>query len=111
MADTPSALLPIDPREQPVLDQLLAIRTSLELLKQDRTTYIKSSDVIPLYDKVIEQVKILNGLRADHPCEENRGRSSYPPQAVRHNSDRVGSSGSRSGGVFPIDIAIFHDYR
>jgi hypothetical protein len=73
MADTPSALLPIDPREQPVLDQLLAIRTSLELLKQDRTTYIKSSDVIPLYDKVIEQVKLLNELRADHPREENRG--------------------------------------
>lgn len=82
MADTPTALLPIDPREQPVLDQLLAIRTSLELLKQDRTTYVKSSDVIPLYDKVVEQVQILNDLRADHPYEESRGgsiSSLYPP--------------------------------
>ena len=73
MADTPTAQLPIDPREQPVLDQLLAIRTSLTLLKQDRSTYVKSSDVIPLYDQVIAQVKILNDLRSDHPREENRG--------------------------------------
>jgi len=73
MADTPTAQLPIDPREQPVLDQLLAIRTSLTLLKQDRSTYVKSSDVIPLYDKVVDQVQILNDLRSDHPREENRG--------------------------------------
>jgi hypothetical protein len=77
MADTPTAPLPIDPREQSVLDQLLAIRTSLELLKQDRTTYVKSSDVIPLYDRVVEQVEILNNLRADHPHEENRGGSIF----------------------------------
>jgi hypothetical protein len=73
MADTPTAQLPIDPREQPILDQLLAIRTSLTLLKQDRSTYVKSSDVIPLYDKVVDQVRILNDLRSDHPREENRG--------------------------------------
>jgi hypothetical protein len=75
MADTPTAHLPIDLREQPVLDQLLAIRTSLILLKQDRSTYVKSSDVIPIYDKVIDQVRILNELRTDHPREENRGKS------------------------------------
>src|SRR5271170_5920143 len=74
MADTPTAQLPIDPREQPVLDQLLATRTSLTLLKQDRSTYVKSSDVIPLYGKVIEQVQVLNKLRSAHPREENRGR-------------------------------------
>jgi hypothetical protein len=73
MADTPTAQLPIDPREQPVLDQLLAIRASLTLLKQDRSTYVKSSDVIPLYDKVVDQVQILNDTRSVHPREENRG--------------------------------------
>lgn len=73
MTDTPTAHLPIDSREQPVLDQLLAIRASLTLLKQDRSTYVKSSDVIPLYDKLIEQVQILNELRSGHPREENRG--------------------------------------
>jgi ABC-type sulfate transport system substrate-binding protein len=75
MADTPTVQLPIDLREQPVLDQLLAIRASLTLLKQDRSTYVKSSDVILLYDKVTEQVQILNELRSDHPREENRGWS------------------------------------
>jgi hypothetical protein len=73
MADTPTFQLPIDPKEQPVLDTLLVIRTQLTLLKQDRTTYVKSADVLALYEQVDEQVKILNELRSDHPKEENRG--------------------------------------
>lgn len=86
MADTPTRQLPIDPREQPVLDQLLAIRASLTLLKQDRSTYVKSSDVIPLYEKAIEQVQILNELRADHPREENRGGLSC---TMKYNTSRT----------------------
>jgi hypothetical protein len=75
MADTPTFQLPIDPREQPILDALLLIRTDLTFLKQDRTTYVKSADVIALYDKVDDQVRILNEIRSDHPREENRGQS------------------------------------
>jgi hypothetical protein len=75
MADTPMAPTPIDPKEQQILDQLLAIQADLTLLKQDRTTYVKSSDVLSLYDKVIEQVRLLNEIRSDHHEKENKGTS------------------------------------
>lgn len=75
MADTPTLPLPLDAREQPILDALLQIRDDLTVLKQDRSTYIKSSDVLVLYEQVIEQVKILNEIRADNPPEDNRGQS------------------------------------
>ncbi|EPE36833.1 hypothetical protein GLAREA_08996 [Glarea lozoyensis ATCC 20868] len=70
--DTPNLPPPLDPREQPVLQSLRVLRDQLTLLKQDRTTYVKSSDVMPLYDKVVEQVKLLNEIRADKPTEDNQ---------------------------------------
>lgn len=73
MADTPTFPEPLDPREQPILDSLRQIREELITLKQDRSTYVKSSDVLPLYDKVGDQVKLLNAIRADKPQEDNRG--------------------------------------
>ncbi|CAG8983060.1 hypothetical protein HYALB_00006088 [Hymenoscyphus albidus] len=72
MTDTPTLPPPLDPREQPVLDNLRQLRDQLNLLKQDRTTYVKSSDVMPLYEKVVAQVKVLNELRADKPDEDNQ---------------------------------------
>ncbi len=66
--------MPLDPREQPILDSLMKVRVELTLLKQDRSTYIKSSDVLAFYDRVVEQVKILNEIRADKPHEDNRGQ-------------------------------------
>jgi hypothetical protein len=74
MADTPSIPLPLNPKEQPILENLQRIRDELTLLKQDRTTYVKSADVIVLYDKVVDQVKLLNDIRAENPEKENRGR-------------------------------------
>lgn len=74
MADTPTFAPPLDPREQPILDNLLKIREQLIALKQDRSTYVKSSDVLPLYDKVGDQVKLLNTIREDKPQEDNRGQ-------------------------------------
>lgn len=73
MADTPVMNIPTDPREQPILDELMLIRADLDLLKRDRTTYIKSSTVVPLYDKIVEQVQKLNAVREDRPREQNRG--------------------------------------
>lgn len=73
MADTPTLPPPLDSREQPILDNLLRIRDELTLLKQDRSTYVKSSDVMGLYDRTVEQVKVLNEIRTDKPQEENRG--------------------------------------
>lgn len=64
--------LPTDPREQPILDELMLIRADLDLLKRDRTTYIKSSTVLPLYDRVVEQVQKLSAVREGRQREQNR---------------------------------------
>ena len=75
MTDSPAVHAPLDPNEQPILDAVLLARDKLSLLKQDKTTYIKSSDVLTLYDEVIEQVHRLNVIRKEHskPLEQNRG--------------------------------------
>jgi hypothetical protein len=73
MADTPSIPLPLNPAEKPILESLQHIRDELMLLKQDRTTYVKSKDVMVLYDKVVEQVQLLSDIRAEKPEQENRG--------------------------------------
>ena len=80
MTDSPASQIPLDPKEQPILDQLLATRDKLFLLKQDRSTYIKSHDVLDLYEQVIEQVHLLNILREAHdkPLEQNRGAVPQP---------------------------------
>ncbi|KAF2272713.1 uncharacterized protein EI97DRAFT_405577 [Westerdykella ornata] len=70
--DSPAPRIPLDPKEQPILDKLLAVRGSLELLKQDRGNYVKSEDVIRCYDQVIEQVEILNNMRTEKRLEQNR---------------------------------------
>lgn len=75
MTDSPMRHAPLEPREQPLLDELLSIRDKLCLLKQDRSTYIKSHDVVALYNQVIEQVHILNELRTGKRNEQNRGMS------------------------------------
>jgi hypothetical protein len=75
MTDSPRAQLPIDPDERPIEGQLQQIRNQLELLKQDKSCYVKSYDVIKLYKATIEQVKALNELRQrkDKKDEQNRG--------------------------------------
>lgn len=76
--DTPAVPLPRDAREQAILDRLTIIRDHLLLQKLDRTTYIRSQDVIPLYDETIEQVKQLNAIREETGNkEENRGLSHF----------------------------------
>ena len=73
MTDSPAPRIPLDPKEQPILDKLLQLRTDLELMKQDRSTYVKSQDVVDLYQKVIEQVVVLNEIRTTKRLEQNRG--------------------------------------
>ena len=76
--DTPAVPLPRDAREVAVLDRLSVIRDQLLLMKLDRSTYIRSQDVIPLYDETIEQVKDLNTIRAESDYkEENRGKLGF----------------------------------
>lgn len=60
--------------EQPVLEKLISLRQRLQLLNKDRTKYIKSQDVILIYDALIEQTQKLNNIRL-HPgehTEQNR---------------------------------------
>lgn len=77
MTDSPAVQAPLDPKEQPILDRILIIRDKLSLLKQDKSSYIKSHDVLQLYDQLIKQVHLLNVLREeqDKPLEQNRGAS------------------------------------
>ena len=78
MTDSPAVQAPLDPQESPILDRVLYLRDKLSLLKQDKSTYVKSHDVLRLYDEVIEQVHQLNVIREKHgkPLEQNRGLSS-----------------------------------
>jgi hypothetical protein len=75
MTDSPAVQVALNPQEQPILDCILRLRDQLFLLKQDKSTYIKSQDVLRLYDEVVEQVHLLNLLREEHgkPLEQNRG--------------------------------------
>lgn len=74
--DTPAVPLPQDAREQAVLDSLVVIRDKLLLLKQDRTTYIRSQDILPLYDETIIQVKELDEIRTETGNKEENRRES-----------------------------------
>lgn len=73
MSDSPALQEPLDPKEQQILDKLVALRDQLLLLKQDKSTYIKSQDILPLYELVVEQVHQLNDARSDKRGEQNRG--------------------------------------
>ncbi|KIW31809.1 uncharacterized protein PV07_03401 [Cladophialophora immunda] len=72
MSDSPITSAPVGPQEKPILDKLLLTRDKLLLLKQDKSTYVKSSDVLPLYEQVIEQVSILNSVRGPENLIQNR---------------------------------------
>lgn len=72
MTDSPAFHIPLDPKEQPILDRVLTIRDHLSILKQDRSTYVKSEDVVKHYNQVIEQVEQLNKIRVDKRSEQNR---------------------------------------
>lgn len=76
--DTPAVPLPQDAREQAILDSLVVVRDKLLLLKQDRTTYIRSQDILPLYEETIARVKELNEIRTETGSkEENRRKSGH----------------------------------
>jgi len=62
--ETPAIPMPKDEGEREILDALIHIRDHLLLLKQDRTKYIRSQDVVVLFDQVKEQVRKLNEIRS-----------------------------------------------
>ncbi|KAI1081211.1 hypothetical protein F5B20DRAFT_78968 [Whalleya microplaca] len=70
--ETPKIPGPSDEGEKQVLAKLVAIRDQLQLRKLDRTTYVRSQDVMVLYNQTIEQVKRLNEIRGGKATEENQ---------------------------------------
>ncbi|KAJ5909014.1 UPF0662 protein [Penicillium taxi] len=61
--ESPALPVPLDPQEQPIVERLLELRDALLLLKQDKSSYIKSRDVIPIYEQVVNEVEKLNAAR------------------------------------------------
>lgn len=47
------------------MERLAGIRDQLLLLKQDRTKYIRSQDVIGLYEQTVEEIRKVNEIRGD----------------------------------------------
>ncbi|KAI1269997.1 hypothetical protein F5Y18DRAFT_421476 [Xylariaceae sp. FL1019] len=70
--ETPKYPAPRDAGEKEVLSTLVALQDQLLLRKLDRTTYVRTQDVMVLYEQVIEQVKRLNEIRHGKAIEENR---------------------------------------
>jgi hypothetical protein len=81
--DTPAIPAPKDAREQEILEQAEAIRDQLLLLKQDRTKYIRTQDVMILYDQVIEQVRQLNEARTQGGDKAENRRKFLRPSCVQ----------------------------
>ncbi|KAK8073675.1 hypothetical protein PG994_004574 [Apiospora phragmitis] len=54
--ETPKVPAPRDEGEKRILAELMSIRDQLQLRKLDRTTYVRTQDVMVLYEKTIEQV-------------------------------------------------------
>ncbi|KAK0755013.1 hypothetical protein B0T18DRAFT_315459 [Schizothecium vesticola] len=70
--DTPAVPMPRDAREREILDSLVGIRDHLLLLKRDRTKYIRTQDVMLIYNQVVQQVRQLNEIRKGERAGENR---------------------------------------
>ena len=72
--ETPAIPAPQDAREKEILERLVTIRDALLLLKQDRTQYIRSQDVMGLYEQTVDEVRKLNDVRSSSSenSRENR---------------------------------------
>ncbi|RYP18958.1 hypothetical protein DL765_003636 [Monosporascus sp. GIB2] len=70
--DTPKIPAPKDEGEKEILENMVNIRDQLQLRKLDRSTYVRTQDVMVLYDQAIDQVKRLNEIRHGKAAEENR---------------------------------------
>jgi hypothetical protein len=73
MTDSPIVRAPIDPAEEPILEKLLSIRDHLQLMKQDKSCFLKTDAVMRQYNDIIPQIHALNEIRKTKPQEQNRG--------------------------------------
>ncbi|KAJ5487831.1 hypothetical protein N7530_002131 [Penicillium desertorum] len=75
--ESPAIPVPLDPREQPILENLLRTRDALLLIKRDKSSYVKSRDVLPLYEEVIAEVEKLNSVRKEQDRRLVHNRLDY----------------------------------
>jgi hypothetical protein len=91
--DTPTIPPPKNDVEKEILERLVAVRDQLLLLKRDRANYIRSQDVMLLYDDTVEQVRRLYEVRnPNEHVEENRRK--HPPKTL----DRCSAHSDRGVG-------------
>lgn len=62
--ETPAVPAPQDAQEREILERLVTIRDALLLLKQDRTKYIRSQDVMGLYENIVDEVRKVTEARS-----------------------------------------------
>ena len=108
--DTPTA--PINPKEQHILDALIRIRDSLLLLRKDKSSYIKTIDVIHYYEAVVIQVEKLNATREEQVkrLAHNRGLYSIESRYYSGSLTWFIISGLCIGRLLPVGFVVI-SYR
>ncbi|KAJ8102637.1 hypothetical protein POJ06DRAFT_245191 [Lipomyces tetrasporus] len=69
-----SSAATVPKNEQAILQKLIAIRTRLTALKQDRSTYLRSSDVNTVYEQTLDEVRKINNIRAEPSLHDEQNR-------------------------------------
>lgn len=85
--ESPAMPVPLDPREQPILENLLRTRDALLLIKRDKSSYVKSRDVLPLYEEVIAEVEKLNSVRKEQGRRLIHNRREFSRSCARLGGD------------------------
>ncbi|KAK9782878.1 hypothetical protein AB5N19_09463 [Seiridium cardinale] len=70
--DTPRIPPPSDEGELQILQELELVQSQLQIRRADRANYVRSQDVMVLYDQTIEQVRRLTEIRQGKKTQENR---------------------------------------
>lgn len=79
MTDTPINHFPLNADEDSILQRLVVIRETLRQRKWDKTTYVRSRDVVEGYNAVIELVRELNALRKTDRWVPSDTRGMFDP--------------------------------
>lgn len=70
----PQSIDVVPSNEQEILDALISIRSQLSVLKKNRATYIKSSDVTTIYEELIPQIRKINEIRSNPELKNEHNR-------------------------------------
>ncbi|KAJ2454854.1 hypothetical protein EV183_001274 [Coemansia sp. RSA 2336] len=62
---------PVSAGEQPILNKLVEVRNRLAALKKDRGNYYRPNDIVGLYNDLLSQVQLLQGVRVDEHHDDD----------------------------------------